>query len=141
MTGADPYKGTHYPLSRFQSIGGHIPGQAPFAVIPMTDGLYSVAHSGASISGATATSVNLTGPVEVLIMANEELNTWPRVYHKSTSPNIRDVGPVVLYVGVAAAVVVGAGVFLWRRNRQLKEGRGPFTVRRENSDDVERITP
>ncbi|KAK5822369.1 hypothetical protein F5H01DRAFT_335572 [Linnemannia elongata] len=118
MTGADPHNGTHYPLSRFQSLGGHVPGQAPFAVIPMTDGLYSVALSGVGAIGATATTVNLTGPIEVLIMADEWVNTWPRVYRESNSSNISDVGPVVLYVVGAAAVVVSLGVFLWRRNRR-----------------------
>ena len=61
MTDVEPYKQKQYPLSRLQSLGGHLPGQALFAVIPMTDGLYSVALSGAGASDATATSVNPTG--------------------------------------------------------------------------------
>ncbi|KAG9069818.1 hypothetical protein KI688_009143 [Linnemannia hyalina] len=44
----------------------------PFAAISMTDGLYSVTFSGAGASGATAISVDLTEPVEALLMANEE---------------------------------------------------------------------
>ncbi|KAK3841630.1 MAG: hypothetical protein J3R72DRAFT_150187 [Linnemannia gamsii] len=121
-TGDALHNGTHYRLSSIQSIGGHLPGQFPFAVIPMTDGLYAVSLYGDAPGGGVGT---LTGPMEVSVMAEETINTWPRKDNPllAKSPNMKDDSSMVgVYVGVVVAVVaLGAGIFLWRRNRRVKK--------------------
>jgi hypothetical protein len=128
MLGENKNNEKHFKLSMFQPVGL----STPFAVVPMTDGLYGVSLSA---SAATGTSSNLTGPVEVLIMTNEGVNTWPRVYDRqrdnSRSSDLTDNGSsVAAIISGLAVVVVGVGLFLRRRNRQLK-------ARKEQTADME----
>ncbi|KAG0296319.1 hypothetical protein BGZ96_009718 [Linnemannia gamsii] len=112
------YSQEHFPLSRFESIGQ----STPFAVISMTDGLYSIPLT---VSDASA-SRNMTGPVDVLIMASESVHTWPRVYARQrenrSSPIFENEATLVGVILAGLAVVaLGVVLFLLRRSRQQKE--------------------
>ncbi|KAG0296318.1 hypothetical protein BGZ96_009717 [Linnemannia gamsii] len=110
----------HYPISRFESIGQ----STPFAVISMTDGLYGIPLT----ASATGEKRNLTGPLGVLIMANESMNTWPRVYDKQQVK--KKISLESWMIAGAVVIVVGVGLYLRRRNRQTKEPR-------ETIDEIE----
>ncbi|KAK3841653.1 MAG: hypothetical protein J3R72DRAFT_444660 [Linnemannia gamsii] len=116
--GVNHHNLTHYRLSSFQPIGGHLPGQVPFAVISMTDGLYGVSlYADAPGGGSSA----LTGPIDVSIMAEETINTWPRKDNPllSESSNSKKESSKVWWYMVAV-VALGVGIFYWRRNRKAK---------------------
>ncbi|KAF9899556.1 hypothetical protein EC991_008624, partial [Linnemannia zychae] len=106
------------------SVGGHLPGQVPFAVIPMTDGLYGMPLSGA-VNGTTSGvgTIEMVGPVDVLVYGEVSFNTWPRkdnplLKYQEESSNVG------LVVGVVAAVVLGVGACLWRKKRMSRKRLG-----------------
>ncbi|KAF9120693.1 hypothetical protein BGW39_011178 [Mortierella sp. 14UC] len=81
---------THYRLSRFQSVGGRLPGQVPFAVVPMTDGLYGVSlYGNASVPGSGMST--LTGPVDVIVYAEERIATTNTPHTQSLVMTTREV--------------------------------------------------
>ena len=101
-----------------QAVGGQLPGQNPFGVIPMTDGLYEI-----QLSSPAGVNGSVTGPVQVMIA--EKIDTWPR------SPYNRVVSsaPLVwIVLGVLAGVIAAVCAFLWKRNRLLKRKKGSSTV-------------